>query len=255
MSREVFYFRVCESGHLTYSLREPFTDGFCQTCGSKHYTHCAKCGTQLPDRFFSPVSMGTTDPWDESAMVRPDACTKCGHVFPWTIAEQRRSERGSPADTAEALAIVRRLCARFHVFARQLRQRHDDRTTLDIVDEYDVQDALHALLALYFDDIRPEERTPTHAGKSARTDFLLKGYNIVIETKKTRQGLADAKLGDELIHDLARYAKLDDCKHLLCLVYDPDERIRNPEGLRKDLEARDGPPHFELFIVPQRASV
>ena len=76
----------------------------------------------------------------------------------------------------------------------------------------------------------------------------------MIETKKTRQGLADANLGDELIRDLARYAKLDDCKHLLCLVYDPDEHIRNPEGLRKDLEARDGPPDFELFIVPQRAS-
>ena len=43
---------------------------------------------------------------------------------------------------------------RFDLVTKQLRQRHDSRETLDISDEYDVQDLFHALLKLYFDDIR-----------------------------------------------------------------------------------------------------
>lgn len=45
---------------------------------------------------------------------------------------------------------------------------------LFLEDEYDVQDLPHALLLLYFDDVRAEEWTPSYAGKSARMDFLLK---------------------------------------------------------------------------------
>ena len=50
------------------------------------------------------------------------------------------------------------ICNNFHQVARQMRSRHNNRSTLDINDEYDVQDLFHSLLTLYFDDIRPEER-------------------------------------------------------------------------------------------------
>jgi hypothetical protein len=36
-------------------------------------------------------------------------------------------------------------------------------------DEYDVQDLLYALLRIFFDDVRPEEWTPSFAGKSLQT--------------------------------------------------------------------------------------
>jgi hypothetical protein len=54
---------------------------------------------------------------------------------------------------------------------REGGDRHDGRPTLGVGDEYDVQDLLHALLRLFFDDIRPEERTPSYAGESTRMDF------------------------------------------------------------------------------------
>ncbi|MBN2583095.1 MAG: hypothetical protein JXL80_08505 [Planctomycetes bacterium] len=101
---------------------------------------------------------------------------------------------------------VRRLCTRFHLVCRQLRQRHQNRAALQVEDEYDVQDLLHALLKTEFDDVRSEEWTPSYAGKSSRMDFLLKDHGIVIETKKTRDGLADREVGSQLIDDIARYA-------------------------------------------------
>ena len=61
-------------------------------------------------------------------------------------------------------------------------------------DEYDVQGLLHALLHLYFNDIRAEEWTPSYAAGSSRIDFLLKNERIIVETKKTRRGLSEREL-------------------------------------------------------------
>ena len=127
------------------------------------------------------------------------------------------------------------LLDRFHLVTKQLRYRYNSRDTLDVEDEYDVQDLLHSLLYIYFDDVRAEEWTPSYAGKSARQDFLLKDANIVIEVKKTRKGLTAKELGDELIVDIARYKTHPNCKTLVCFVYDPEERIVNPIGISNDL--------------------
>ena len=131
--------------------------------------------------------------------------------------------------------VVINLMNRFHLVARQIRNRYNDRETLDVTDEYDVQDLLHALLYINFDDIRDEEWCPSYAAKCSRQDFLLKNEKIVIETKKTRKGLDAKKLADELIVDIARYKEHPDCKTLICFVYDPEERIKNPRGIESDL--------------------
>ena len=75
---------------------------------------------------------------------------------------------------------------RFFAVAKQLQRRHDNRDTLSIKDEYDVQDLLNSLLLLHFEDVRPEEWTPSYAGGSKRMDFLLKDSEIAIEVKMTR---------------------------------------------------------------------
>jgi REase_DpnII-MboI len=64
---------------------------------------------------------------------------------------------------------------------------------LAITDEYDVQDHLHALLRLHFDDVREEEWTPSYGGARARMDFLLKRERKVVETKMTWAGLEQRK--------------------------------------------------------------
>lgn len=152
-------------------------------------------------------------------------------------------------NNVNADAEIKRVLSRFHRVARQLRCRHSSRTTLEVNDEYDVQDLLHALLKLFFDDIRAEEWTPSYAGKSARMDFLLKNEGIVIEIKKTRQGLADKEVGDQLIIDVDRYKIHPDCKKLICFIYDPEGRIGNPEGLIGDLNGQhEG--FVEVIIEP-----
>lgn len=147
-------------------------------------------------------------------------------------------------------SILTQIFERFHIVARQIRKRHDDRSTIQISDEYDVQDLLHSLLRLHFDDVRPEDWTPSYAGGANRMDFLLKEEEIAIEVKMIRKGLRDKEIGDQLIIDIAKYQNHPNCKCLYCFVYDPDGDIRNPRGLEKDLMELGKGFHVKVLIRP-----
>ena len=166
--------------------------------------------------------------------------------------ERTIKEQPPAAPTAHApVCVLSAIFARFHRVARQLRHRHGDRPTLDVKDEYDVQDLLHALLLVEFDDVRPEEYAPSYEGASPRMDFLLKQHGIVIETKMTRPTLGAKQLGDELLADIGRYASHPDCRHLVCFVYDPTGIIGNPKGLAHDLTGRSTDRlRVSVFIEP-----
>lgn len=133
--------------------------------------------------------------------------------------------------------FIHKVMESFHNVARQLQNRHNSRETLNINDEYDVQDLLHAILKINYKDIRAEEYTPSYAGSSTRVDFLLKKEKTVIEVKKTRNGLNDREIGNQLILDTQHYKAHPDCKKLICFIYDPENRIQNPRGLEGDLSS------------------
>jgi len=147
--------------------------------------------------------------------------------------------------------ILSNLFNRFNSIARQLKRRYFDRPTLSISDEYDVQDLLHALFVEHFDDVRPEEWTPSYAGGCNRMDFLLKDEEIAIEVKMTRDGLKDKEVGEQLIIDIAKYDEHPNCNSLYCFVYDPSGMIRNPRGLEKDLEKKSDKIRVHVFVRPE----
>lgn len=162
----------------------------------------------------------------------------------WEV-EKQSSKTRQPHD------IIMHLCERFHLVARQIRDRHADRETLNIEDEYDVQDLFHTLLTIYFDDIRAEEWTPSYAGSCSRVDFLLKKEQIVIEIKKTRKGLSAKEVGEQLLIDIQRYKVHPDCNTLICFVYDPDGRIANPRGIENDLNKEYEDITVKVIITPK----
>lgn len=117
-----------------------------------------------------------------------------------------------------------------------LTNRRKGSVNLKFVNEYDVQDLLHALLIPWVSDIRSEEFTPSYAGSSSRVDFLLKKHSTVIETKIVRDVYHGKKIGNELIIDIAHYRAHPDCHHLWCVIYDPLRLLKNIEGLKTDLQ-------------------
>jgi hypothetical protein len=129
------------------------------------------------------------------------------------------------------LVIVQGLRRAMH----PLTYRRKGADQLRFSNEYDVQDLLHALLRPWVQDVRPEEYTPSYAGRSTRMDFLLPAHELVIETKCVRDRQHAKNVGDELLLDIGHYAAHPECKKLWCVIYDPEHFLTNPEGLR-DLE-------------------
>lgn len=150
--------------------------------------------------------------------------------LPWVNKKEDSSQK-----QYENTTVLVPLLKRFHAIARQLKHRYNDRETITINDEYDVQDVLHAMLRGLFDDVRAEEYSPSYAGGASRLDFLLKAEQIVIEVKMANTKLRDKQIGEQLIIDIKRYQQHPDCKRLICFVYDPDGFIKNPVGLENDL--------------------
>jgi hypothetical protein len=180
--------------------------------------------------------------WDYSSSNRGEACyseeryVARALMMPKLDAAISYIESLGATTEVDALVTVEHICKRFHQIARQLKTRYDSRETLVVNDEHDAQDLIHALLRMNFDDIRPEEWTPSYAGSSARMDFLLKDARLAVEVKKTSNSLRDRKIGEQLIVDIARYSEHPNCNTLVCFVYDPEGFVSNPIGLESDLQ-------------------
>jgi hypothetical protein len=153
----------------------------------------------------------------------------------------------SAVTEVDHLSITKKVCQRFHVVARQLRLRGEYRSTINVEDECDVQDLMHALLRQHFDDIGTDEWTPSYNTGAPRTTYLLDHDRLAIVVKKTRTGLSRKDLVDQVRADVERYRNRGRCAHLLCFVYDPEGRIGNPRGLESELCTTSE--HFAVDVV------
>jgi hypothetical protein len=155
-----------------------------------------------------------------------------------------------PNGDSETLAVIRRACLRFHSVVRQLRQRSEDRTTLEVEDEVDAQDLLRAILCVQCEEIHTESWNPGYSGMP-RTDLVLPQEGIVIVVKKTRQGVGAKTLTEQLSVDMQRYLSHSLCKTLVCFIYDPEGRIGNPTALEAAFIHHQHDRKVEVVIAPK----
>lgn len=239
---------VCENGHGVNDsfYRSPeFNQKFCTTCGASTRKDCPNCGADIEGDYHVEGVIGFG-----GRKSPPDICKHCGNDFPWKSKKKAIAKNTKKADKDDLL-LLETIFERFHLIVKQLRNRYNDRETLDVKDEYDTQDLLHSLLRIYYEDIRDEEWNPSYAGGSTRSDFLLKDEKIVIEVKKTRSSLKAKQLGEQLIIDIAKYKTHPDCKLLYCFVYDPEGYINNPKGIETDLNDDKSELKVKVKIVPK----
>ena len=235
--------QVCTNGHQITSMLQSNPNNsqtHCEKCGADTISKCNTCNTNIKGYHHVPrvISLSGTS--------IPEFCHECGEPYPWQGKLQASNKSGN-VDSSKAIG---HLFSKLPEVIKQLRKRHDDRHTLDVKDEYDLQDLLHSMLKIYFDDIRAEEHTPSHAGTSSIMDFLLLDEKIVVETKMTRSTLKNRKLSSELIEDKEHYKRHPDCEMLYCLVYDPDGYIDNPRGFENDTNEKNENFACKVIIVP-----
>ena len=205
--------QVCLNGHVITDLASGHSDRrrtACDRCGAATIDRCPTCGTDLPGAVVVPglAPIGTRRP--------PRCCAVCGAALPWA--------RHSQPVAADATVPLERLLRRLPQAIRQLRWRQADRPPFRVEDERDLEDLLRALLPLYFDDVRPEGRTPRYAA-GVRTDFRLAPERIAVAVKVAPRPVLGASLTEQLKEDATYYRGRPDCSALIVLVYDPEGRI------------------------------
>ena len=203
-----------------------------------------------PESIVQPISSASQQPKIQEAPpilphLQPPSSMSIGSSSPQETASQRTRNGSTPVE------LVKTLCHRFHSVARQLRLRGEHRATLSVEDEIDVQDLLHALLRIQFDDIDTEEWTPSYAEGASRTTFLLNDNQLAVLVKKTRNGLTAKDLTEQLRIDTERYLTKSRCTSLVCFIYDPDGRIGNPRAFETANTTVTGSLTIGVLIAPK----
>jgi hypothetical protein len=161
------------------------------------------------------------------------------------------SRVADPLYKEDSLELLRKVCLRFHAVTRQLRLRKDYRATLEVEDDYDLQDLLCALLRVEFDEVGFDEWIPPYTDGAPRTAFLLHRDQIAVVAKKTRPGLTMKELVDQVAADSAHYGARERCTTLFCFIYDPEGRIGSPKRLETDLTSVSDRYMIEVLVAPK----
>jgi hypothetical protein len=151
----------------------------------------------------------------------------------------------------DPLHLIRKVCHRFHTVARHLRLRRDYRSTLEVDDDYDLQDLLCALLKVEFDEVATDEWTPPYSGGAPRMTLLVNRDRIAVVAKKTRSGLTTKELADQVAVDSAYYKAQGRCSTLFCFMYDPEGRIGSPKRLETTLTSVSEHCRIEVLVAPK----
>lgn len=196
--------QVCLNGHKiteSYESSPHSHKKYCTNCASETIIKCPSCNNKINGRTTYEHIVDLTG----SSMQVPNICEHCGKDFPWRELKRKIAKASIEKMPQDDLYLLDTISNNFHLVVKQIRTRYNNRRTLNVKDEYDVQDLFHTLLRLFFEDIRTEEWNPSYAGSASRSDFLLRDQNIVIEIKKTRNTLKAKQLGEQLIIDIAKY--------------------------------------------------
>lgn len=142
--------------------------------------------------------------------------------------------------------------------------RRNTKALVTINDEYDAQDFIHMALRMLYEDVRPEEPTPSYGGSSSRTDFFIKQEKVVVEAKVVHKKQDATKVAKQLNDDILRYLALKpDLTDLICVVYDLDGSMGNRKGFEDAFVDVNGLkvhvvaelwPHTERSKTPEKTS-
>lgn len=228
--------QVCLNGHVVNDLHRSCPErsqGHCDRCGAVTLDCCPTCGGELTaSRVLDLVVVGTRQP--------PSHCGFCGAAFPWS---QKPVE-----EKPGAVYLLEEFLRRLPRVIRQLRCRHGDRPPFLVQDEYDLEDLLRSLVVLHFEDFRLETRTPSYAA-ATRQDLLLGPDHLAMTVKTVAPGVDVAALSRQWSEDISYYQRQRPSRTLVWFVYDPGQKLYDPERLEKAWSAVEGNLEVRCVVV------
>lgn len=140
----------------------------------------------------------------------------------------------------EKLLLIEQVLDNFYMYYRSMYKNpiHKKGTltqealaAIQIGNEYDLQRMLYSILLPIFPDMRQEVYSDNGYG-GMRADIYLEAYDLIIETKCTRNSMSEKKLAEELGADGFHY----NADNIYFFVCDKTGIIKNPEVFKKAFE-------------------
>lgn len=152
-----------------------------------------------------------------------------------------------------ALVIIRKILNNFyyHIEAMYEDKVHRKGTILrenldkiKIGNEYDVQRILYSIIKPIFPEARLEVNNDTGYG-TIRYDIIIEKYQIVIETKCTRDNMSEKKLTEELGSDAFHYKY----KNIFFFIYDKEKIVANKVAFIKAYSKSYNDKKIETVVI------
>lgn len=139
----------------------------------------------------------------------------------------------SPQAPAPAIALLLRLCERLPDSARVLATRQRSKAPYVVMDEYDAQDLLQAVIRAYFKySVREEPIGRVGGAKSGRADFAIEDLGVIVEVKFVRGPTDQNRIVEQFAQDLIHYSKWQPLRTFIYMVYNSRD-LRDPEALER----------------------
>lgn len=110
------------------------------------------------------------------------------------------------------------------------------KTIIDLKQEDGVQDMIYFMLKPSIPDLIPEQPVAASTRQYTIQDFRSQRLSLVIEAKRIRGKQHGKTIKTELHDDIGNYKNDPHCKSLIFFIYDPDNFIESPSGLRATIE-------------------
>jgi hypothetical protein len=117
----------------------------------------------------------------------------------------------------------------------RLKFRRKGKNSLEIIDEYDVQDVVYVMLKGIFPTLQYEDPTTKVGPNSSRADFTIVDLGIYIETKYISEKGKEKTIHDECLTDIQKYGKQENCQKIIFFVYDSFKCIDNQYAFKSGI--------------------
>jgi len=132
---------VCLNGHKINDRFKTYPDKnlkYCNICGKETIIRCEHCNSYIQGKQLDQYVQTSSTPRLKSY------CHNCGEPYPWTTIDKASKDKAEDFEFNQIGIDV--VFNKLHTVARQLLIRYNDRETIKINDEYDVQDLMYSLL-------------------------------------------------------------------------------------------------------------
>lgn len=145
--------------------------------------------------------------------------------------------------------LIEKICDNFHLAAKQLQEGPTDYIGIPMETHFDVQNLFTALLRPFFNNIGFESRL-TFPYTEQNLDISLKEEKKVIVVKTTINQGRVRDFSGEISEDIQTYRKDLDCKDLICFIYDPESKIKDPQALEATFSGIKFGIHVKVLVRP-----